>query len=138
MSLTRPAFAMPQLIPCRRPDPATQPRHLYEPYRSTVRRAPAQSLIVLPHTLTARSGPLYDLTRQDAGEPLGERIIVAGRVTGEDGPPAAHSLIEQAARRTVAEGRKLTEALGEMLSPDALRDLDSPEAYLGVAEARSP
>ena len=35
-----------------------------------------------------------DLTRQHAGEPLGERIIVAGRVLDEDGRPQPHTLIE--------------------------------------------
>jgi protocatechuate 3,4-dioxygenase beta subunit len=35
-----------------------------------------------------------DLTRQHAGEPLGERIIVSGRVLDEDGRPVTHSLIE--------------------------------------------
>jgi protocatechuate 3,4-dioxygenase beta subunit len=50
------------------------------------------------------TGPLYghnpigetdnDLTRQHAGEPIGERIIVAGRVVDEDGRPIPNTLIE--------------------------------------------
>ena len=35
-----------------------------------------------------------DLTRQHAGEPAGERIIVTGRVLDEDGRPESHTLIE--------------------------------------------
>ena len=35
-----------------------------------------------------------DLTRQHAGEPLGERITVAGRVLDEDGRPVPNTLIE--------------------------------------------
>lgn len=35
-----------------------------------------------------------DLTKQHSGEPLGERIIVSGRVIDEDGKPAAHTLVE--------------------------------------------
>ena len=35
-----------------------------------------------------------DLTRQHEGEPLGERIIVTGRVLDEDGRPVPHTLIE--------------------------------------------
>ena len=35
-----------------------------------------------------------DLTRQHRGEPLGERIIVTGRVTGSDGRPVAGQLVE--------------------------------------------
>jgi protocatechuate 3,4-dioxygenase beta subunit len=36
----------------------------------------------------------HDLTRQHAGEPLGERIIVTGRVLDGDGRPVPHSLVE--------------------------------------------
>src|SRR5881409_4261276 len=92
------------LAPYRRPDPAGQPGYLYEPYRSTVRRAPAKPLVVLPHTLSEVTGPLFghsaiseadnDLTRQHAGEPLGERIIVNGRVVDADGHPVRNTLIE--------------------------------------------
>jgi protocatechuate 3,4-dioxygenase beta subunit len=77
---------------------------LYEPYRSTVLRAPRQPLILLPHTLSEITGPVYghsevaetdsDLTRQHAGEPLGERIIVTGRVLDDNGRPVPHTLIE--------------------------------------------
>jgi len=35
-----------------------------------------------------------DLTRQHAGEPLGERIIVAGRVLDADGRPIPKTLVE--------------------------------------------
>ena len=35
-----------------------------------------------------------DLTRQHAGEPLGERIIVTGRVLGSDGKPLRGQLVE--------------------------------------------
>ena len=60
-------------------------------------RAPDKPLILLPHTLSEITGPVYghdrvgpldhDLTRQHAGEPLGERIIVTGRVLDGDGRP---------------------------------------------------
>ena len=35
-----------------------------------------------------------DLTRQHAGEPLGERIVVTGRVLDEDGMPVRDTLVE--------------------------------------------
>ena len=35
-----------------------------------------------------------DLTRQHAGEPLGERIVVSGRVLGSDGKPLRGQLVE--------------------------------------------
>ena len=86
------------------PEAGTQPRLLYPPYQSTIRRAPAQPLIRLPRDFGDLSAPVYgylplgdtdnDLTRQHAGEPLGERIIVAGRVVDEDGRPVPHTLVE--------------------------------------------
>ena len=85
-------------------DSASQPPNLYEPYRSTVRRAPRKPLIFLPHTMSERTGPVFghdaigesdhDLTRQHAGEPQGERIIVTGRVVDDNGRGIAHSLVE--------------------------------------------
>lgn len=73
-------------------------------YGSTARRAPSQPLILLPHTLSETTGPVFgqaavaandsDLTCQHAGEPLGERIIVSGRVLDEDGRPVPHTLVE--------------------------------------------
>jgi protocatechuate 3,4-dioxygenase, beta subunit len=101
--------------------PATgelDPPYLYPDYRSTALRAPKRPLVILPHTLTEHTGPVYghesvgaldhDLTRQHAGEPLGERIIVAGRVIDEDGRPLRNTLIElwqaNAAGRYLHEG----------------------------------
>ncbi|HEY6348264.1 MAG TPA: protocatechuate 3,4-dioxygenase subunit beta [Candidatus Angelobacter sp.] len=93
-----------QVVPYRRHDPATQPTSLYEPYRATVRRAPRQPLVLLPHTLSEITGPVYghqpiaetdnDLTRQHAGAPLGERIILTGRVLDDDGRPVPRTLVE--------------------------------------------
>jgi protocatechuate 3,4-dioxygenase beta subunit len=73
-------------------------------YRSTLKRAPSQPPILLPHTLSELTGPVFghvavsetdmDLTRQHAGEPIGERIIVTGRVLDEDGRPVPQTLVE--------------------------------------------
>jgi protocatechuate 3,4-dioxygenase beta subunit len=81
-----------------------QARLDYPPYKSTLLRAPKKPLIQLPHTLSELTGPVYghnpigetdnDLTRQCAGEPLGERIIVAGKVLDEDARPIRNTLIE--------------------------------------------
>jgi protocatechuate 3,4-dioxygenase, beta subunit len=83
---------------------AVFPPHLHPDYRSTVKRSPSRPLVVVPATLSEITGPVLgheavqsgdsDLTRQHAGEPLGERIIVHGRVLDEDGRPVAGSLIE--------------------------------------------
>lgn len=93
-----------KVIPYRRHDPNSQPSSLYEPYRATILRAPRKPLVFLPHTLSEVTGPVFgqhevsaadsDLTKQHAGEPLGERIIVAGRVLDDNGRPVPHTLIE--------------------------------------------
>ena len=80
------------------------PPYLYPDYTSTIRRAPSQPPIVIPETMTELTGPIYghsclqpgedDLTRQHEGEPLGERIIVSGRVLDEDGRAVPNTLIE--------------------------------------------
>ena len=87
-----------------RPEAGDQPSLLHPAYLSTTRRAPAQPPILIPHTLSELTGPLYghnpigevdnDLTRQHPGEPIGERIVVAGRVMDEDGRPIPNTLIE--------------------------------------------
>ena len=92
------------MTPYRRIAPGSQPERLHEAYRSTLQRNPRQPLIQIPQTLSEITGPLYghnpigetdnDLTRQHTGEPLGERIIVAGRVLDEDGRPVSNTLIE--------------------------------------------
>jgi protocatechuate 3,4-dioxygenase, beta subunit len=84
--------------------PGTQPEYLHEPYQSSVRRAPRQPLISLPHTRSELTAPVYghnpigetdnDLTRHFAEPPQGERIIVTGRVLDEDGRGVPHALVE--------------------------------------------
>ena len=78
--------------------------YLAPAYVSTRSRSPKRPLIVIPHTLSELTGPVYghesvldgdnDLTKGHAGEPLGERIVVSGRVTDEDGRPIPDTLIE--------------------------------------------
>ncbi len=81
-----------------------RPPYLFPAYASTALRAPHRKLLVLPESLRDRTGPLFghltpdqldaDLTRQHPGEPLGERIIVAGRVSDGEGRPVRHQLVE--------------------------------------------
>jgi len=90
--------------PYRRCHPGTQPEYLHPAYVSSLQRSPRQPLVTIPHTLSEITGPQFtvediqdsssDLTRAGSGEPLGERIIVSGRVVDEDGRPARHALIE--------------------------------------------
>jgi protocatechuate 3,4-dioxygenase beta subunit len=80
------------------------PRLASPDYRSTRLRAPGQPLVPLPQRLTEITGPLFgtdrvtdsdaDLTRQHDGEPVGQRIVVRGRVLDGDGRPVPHTLVE--------------------------------------------
>jgi protocatechuate 3,4-dioxygenase beta subunit len=80
------------------------PPSLSPDYRSTILRAPSRPLVIIPQTLSEITGPVYghsdvqpgeaDLTAQHAGEPLGERIIVQGRVLDEAGRAVPNALIE--------------------------------------------
>jgi protocatechuate 3,4-dioxygenase beta subunit len=88
----------------RRDHAAVDPPYLHPDYVGTRLRAPKRPLIPLPHTLSEVTGPVYghedvgeldhDLTRQHAGEPLGERIILSGRVLDGDGRPVRNTLVE--------------------------------------------
>ena len=80
------------------------PPYDYHDYVGTRLRAPKEPLVIIPSTLTELTGPAYgesaigpldhDLTHQHAGEPLGERIVVGGRVLGQDGKPLRGQLVE--------------------------------------------
>jgi protocatechuate 3,4-dioxygenase beta subunit len=73
-------------------------------YRSTQLRFPKRPLLVLPEGPTELHGPVFgdlavgpgdaDLTRQHAGEPLGERIVLSGRLLDDRGRPIANQLVE--------------------------------------------
>jgi len=87
-------------------DWASHPPYRYADYKSTGLRGPTKPLIPLKQTLSELTGPVYghesvgpldhDLTKNGAkdGEPLGERIVVTGRVLDENGRPVPDALIE--------------------------------------------
>ncbi|HEV7626168.1 MAG TPA: protocatechuate 3,4-dioxygenase subunit beta [Streptomyces sp.] len=85
---------------------AGHPSRDYAPYRSSVLRHPKQPLVPVqsdPETVELHT-PVFgntdvtdidhDLTRQHHGEPLGERITVAGRLLDSNGRPVPGQLIE--------------------------------------------
>jgi protocatechuate 3,4-dioxygenase, beta subunit len=89
--------------PYRRVRPGTHPPP--DPvYRSTALRHPKEPLVIIPHTLSELTGPVYpyggigdldhDLTRQHAGAPIGERLVLEGRVLDDDGRPVRETLVE--------------------------------------------
>jgi protocatechuate 3,4-dioxygenase beta subunit len=89
--------------PYERPAGVHPPLH-FPDYRSTQLRAPAQKLVRLPHGLTEVTGPMHgswpvtaadaDLTTRHAGDPIGERIILTGRVLDSGGKPVPDTLVE--------------------------------------------
>ena len=134
-------------------------------YKSTSLRHPRQPLVLLPHTLSEITGPVYghetlrpgddDLTRQHAGEPLGERIIVRGRVLDEDGRPVPNTLVEvwqaNAAGRYIhvkdqhpapldpnftGAGRAVTDAEGRYLMSRAGKALYTDRSHLSPYGSR--
>jgi len=88
----------------KRPQAGSQPNYGHPAYVSSQKRAPGYPLVVMPHTLSEITGPVFghsaigkndnDLTRQHSGTPLGERIIVSGRIVDENERPVPNALIE--------------------------------------------
>ena len=80
------------------------PALIYPPYKSTLKRGPMQAPLRLAalapvttnvHVAAGLILPAdMDLTVRGQGEPLGEKIVVTGRVLDEDGKPVRNSLIE--------------------------------------------
>lgn len=83
---------------------SAHPPYLTENYLFTRKRAPLAPLHVIPQTMTELAGPAFgsawvsdrdnDLTRQHAGEPIGERIIVTGRILDEGGSGVPNTMVE--------------------------------------------
>jgi protocatechuate 3,4-dioxygenase beta subunit len=90
-------------LPAYRPfPPGSQPPHAVASYGSTALRAPRQPPVAIEPGIE-RLGPVFspaqfpvasDLSREAGREALGERIIVAGRVTDEEDRPVADAMIE--------------------------------------------
>ena len=82
----------------------TQPRYDYAPYRSSILRHPTKDLRHADPEEIELWAPCFgqrdvhpleaDLTIQHNGEPIGERMVVTGRVVDGEGRPVAHQLVE--------------------------------------------
>jgi len=92
-----------ETAPFRTYAPGTQPPYDMPAYGSTRKRHPQEGLVRLPHTVTETSGPrvtaaqfppMPDLSVVDGKAALGERIIVHGRITDEDGRSIPHTIVE--------------------------------------------
>jgi protocatechuate 3,4-dioxygenase beta subunit len=91
-------------LPYYPPDHGSHPEPGFPGYRSTRLRTPHRPLRPLPQGLTEITGPVFghdrvgeldsDLTRQHDGEPLGERIVLHGRILDGNGRPVPDTLVE--------------------------------------------
>ena len=127
----------------------------YPGYRSTRLRAPKRPLVSLPEELhdarparssaTTTVGELdHDLTRQHDGEPLGERIIVTGRVLDEDGRPIRGALIELWQANAAGRYRHEVDAHPAPLDPNfsgagrCLTDADGRYSFVTIRPGAYP
>jgi protocatechuate 3,4-dioxygenase beta subunit len=84
--------------------PETQPRLDYPPYRSSLLRHPTKDLRHADPESVELHTPVFgpqdvdpleaDLTIQHTGDPIGERMVVTGRVLDGEGRPVAGQLVE--------------------------------------------
>ncbi len=82
--------------------PGSQPPYLVRGYMSSEKRVPHQPIVAIAPTIE-RVGPVFspaqfpattDLSRENGREAIGERVIVAGRITDEGDRPVANAMIE--------------------------------------------
>jgi protocatechuate 3,4-dioxygenase beta subunit len=94
-------------VPYMPEEAGAQPPSLSPPFRASVPRSPTKPLVHIPQTLTETTGPagqdvwerlmgpaVNDLTKQHKGAPIGERIILSGRVLDEMKRPVAGTIVE--------------------------------------------
>ena len=84
--------------------PVVDPPYDHPAYLSTRWRAPKMPVRPLPSGLAERHAPIFgsslcapgdsDLTQGHDAEPLGERIVVSGRLVDASGHPLRHQLVE--------------------------------------------
>ena len=142
--------------PYRPRDWESHPPYIYPGYRSTEFRGPTKPLIPIKQSLSETTGPVYghdavgpldnDLTKNAAknGEPLGERIVVTGRVLDEGGRPVRNTLIEiwqaNAAGRYIHKVDQHPAPLDPNFSGTgrALTDADGRYRFLTIMPGRYP
>lgn len=85
-------------------EPGIYPDLIHPPYKSTALRGPTLPALRIDarppvtRNIVAAPGLILpndaDLTGHGQGAPLGEKIVISGRVTDEDGQPVRNSLLE--------------------------------------------
>ena len=87
-------------------DPESHPPIIHPPYKSSTTRSPSKDPIIVPQSITETTGPQFDSSAlptdsndlskngRKTGEPIGERLIVTGRILDENGAPVSSTLVE--------------------------------------------
>ncbi len=143
-----------EVVGYRRDDADVDPPYLSPDYVATRTRAPKRPLILLPHTLSEVTGPVYgderigeldhDLTRQHDDEPLGERIILHGRVLDGDGRPVPGTLVEIWQANSAGRYRHVVDGHPAPLDPNftgagrCLTDADGGYRFITVTPGADP
>jgi protocatechuate 3,4-dioxygenase beta subunit len=141
-------------LPHYRADESAHPPLLYPDYVATTLRAPSRPLAMLPQGLNEITGPLLgservspadaDLTAQHEGEPVGQRIIVRGRVTDGDGRPVRDSLVEIWQANAAGRYRHVNDTWPAPLDPNfsgcgrAITDADGLYRFVSVRPGAYP
>ncbi len=95
----------PAIEPYFPEEAGAHPEHHSPGYRSSIARSPRHPAIKIPQTLTEVTGPagvwdrlmgkaVHDLTKQHKHEPIGQRIIVSGRILDENDRPVPNTIVE--------------------------------------------
>ncbi|MGB8856649.1 MAG: protocatechuate 3,4-dioxygenase subunit beta [Burkholderiales bacterium] len=138
----------------KRPAAGSQPDYVYPPYVSTQKRSPSRPLILLPHTLTEVTGPVFghdkvgandhNLLLQHEQPPIGERITVSGRVLDDHAMPVAHALIEMWQANSAGRYRHKNDKGTAPLDPHftgcgrAMTDVDGRYRFITVKPGAYP
>jgi len=87
-------------------DPESHPPLIHPLYKPSTTRSPTKDPVIVPQTITELTGPVFDysslpdhsadltMNGRGAGEPIGERIIVTGRILDENGAPVSGAMVE--------------------------------------------
>ncbi|HEX3589444.1 MAG TPA: protocatechuate 3,4-dioxygenase subunit beta [Pseudonocardiaceae bacterium] len=130
------------------------PPVIFPDYRSNVLRAPKHPLVVLRQNLTEVTAPVFghgrigptdgDLTQQFPDEPLGQRIIVHGRVIESDGRPVPDTLVEIWQANAAGRYRHVVDNWPAPLDPNfsgggrALTDADGRYSFTTIQPGAYP
>jgi protocatechuate 3,4-dioxygenase, beta subunit len=118
---------VPVSLRYHKPDPGVHPPHLHPDYVASIKRAPTYPPIAIPQTLSEITGPSFqslrlrtgaDLTVQGKEAPLGQKIILTGRVLDENGAPVRNTLVEIWQANAAGRYRHLVDTHDAPLDPN--------------------